>query len=116
MRVAAIAIDATEWAVLERLMNEGVTPRLAELGSGWRLRLLEEGVEVGGGVFPVASADPHQGMTWWNAMAEAERGYWLGVADSARPADAYHAFLLAEAHADAEGEAYAWLDSRLPEE
>lgn len=31
MRVAAIAIDATEWAVLDRLMDEGVTPRLAEL-------------------------------------------------------------------------------------
>lgn len=89
-----------------------ITPRPAELGGGWRLRLLENGEEVGGGVFPVAPADPHQGMAWWNAMAEAERGHWLGVAGSARPADAYDAFLLAEAHADAEGEAYAWLDSR----
>lgn len=45
-------------------------------------------------------------------MTEAERGHWLKVADSARPADAYHAFLLAEAYADAESEAYAWLDLR----
>jgi len=49
-------------------------------------------------------------------MAAVERGHWLKIAGSARPADAYHAFLLAEAYADAEGEAYAWLDSRNPEE
>jgi len=29
-----------------------ITQRPAELGGGWRLRLLEDGVEVGGGVFP----------------------------------------------------------------
>jgi hypothetical protein len=29
-----------------------IDPRLADLGGGWRLRLLEDGVEVGGGVFP----------------------------------------------------------------
>jgi len=29
-----------------------ILPRLAELGGGWRLRLLERGQEVGGGVFP----------------------------------------------------------------
>lgn len=89
-----------------------ITPRPAELGGGWRLRLLEDGEEVGGGVFPVAPADPHQGMAWWNAMTEAERGHWLRVADSARPADASHAFLLAEAYDDAENAAYTWLDSR----
>lgn len=31
MRVAAIAIDATEWAVADRLMADGLLPRLAEL-------------------------------------------------------------------------------------
>lgn len=91
-----------------------ITPRPAELGGGWRLRLLQNGEEMGGGVFPTEQekADPQKGMTWWNAMTETERGHWLKVADSTRPADAYHAFLLAEAYADAEGEAYAWLDSR----
>lgn len=89
-----------------------ITPRPPELGGGWRLRLLEDGGEVGGGVFPVAEADPQQGMAWWNAIASTERGHWLKVADSERPSDAYQAFLLAEAYADAEGEAYAWLDSR----
>lgn len=95
-----------------------ITPRPTELGGGWRLRLLEGDEEVGGGVFPIEQekADPHQGITWWNAMAAVERGHWLKIAGSARPADAYHAFLLAEAYADAEGEAYAWLDSRNPEE
>lgn len=29
-----------------------INPRPVELGGGWRLRLLESGVEVGGGVFP----------------------------------------------------------------
>ena len=29
-----------------------VIPRSEDLGGGWRLRLLEDGEEVGGGVFP----------------------------------------------------------------
>lgn len=31
-----------------------IDPRPAELGGGWRLRLLESGEEVGGGVFPLS--------------------------------------------------------------
>jgi hypothetical protein len=60
-----------------------ITPRSAELGGGWRLQLLEDGVEVGGGVFPPV-----------------ETG-------SQNPKDAIQA-----AFDDAEAEAYAWLDSR----
>jgi hypothetical protein len=30
-----------------------ILPRPAEMGGGWRLRLLEKGQEVGGGVFPL---------------------------------------------------------------
>lgn len=89
-----------------------ITPRSVELGGGWRLRLLEDDEEVGGGVFLVEPADPRQGMAWWNAMTEDDRSYWLHMTDSARPADAYDVFLLAEAHSDAQSEAYAWLDSR----
>jgi hypothetical protein len=59
-----------------------ITPRLVELGGGWRLRLLEDSVEVGGGVFP-----PVEGI------------------DDAEEA-------LQAAFDDAEGEAYDWLDSR----
>ena len=35
-----------------------IRPRPAELGGGWRLRILENGEEVGGGVFPSAPDDP----------------------------------------------------------
>ena len=30
-----------------------INPRPTELGGGWRLRLFEDGEEVGGGVFPL---------------------------------------------------------------
>ena len=60
-----------------------ITPRPVELGGGWRLRLLEDGVEVGGGVFPP------------------EGGSETTVKDA-----------LQAAYEDAESEAYAWLDSR----
>jgi hypothetical protein len=33
-----------------------ITPP-AELGGGWRLRLLEDGQEAGGGVFPIGDSD-----------------------------------------------------------
>ena len=59
-----------------------ITPRLVELGGGWRLRLLEDGQEVGGGVFPP-------------------------VEDIEDATEALQA-----AHDDAEAEAYEWLDTR----
>lgn len=51
-------------------------------------------------------------MDWWNGCSEQERAHWLTMAVSARPADAYQAFMLAEAYADAESTAYEWFDSR----
>lgn len=92
-----------------------ITPRPAELGGGWRLQLLENDEEAGGGVFPIQD-DPQAGMTWWNECSERERAHWLMMAASARPTDAYHAFLLAETYADAEATAYEWLDSKGSEE
>jgi len=59
-----------------------ITPRPDQLGGGWRLRLLEDGQEVGGGVFP-----PVEGIE-----------------------DAKEA--LQAAFEDAEVEAYTWLDTR----
>ena len=88
-----------------------IATRPVELGGGWQLRLLEDGVEVGGGVFPVVM-DPHRGMTWWNAMTEEKRSHWIKAANSARPADAYQTFLAANAYLDANNEAYAWLASK----
>lgn len=89
-----------------------VIPRPMELGGGWRLRMLENGEEVGGGVFPIFLDDPQAGVAWWNDCSEQERGHWLTVAKSAVPADAWAAYQLAEAHAAAEETAYDWLDSR----
>ena len=89
-----------------------ITPRPAELGGGWKLTLLQDGQEAGGGVFPISQEAPQAGMDWWNGLAEEQRAHWLMMAASARPADAYHAFLLAETYADAEATAYEWLDSR----
>jgi len=59
-----------------------ITPRPVELG-GWQLRLLEDGVEVGGGVFPLE-----------------------GVSETPKETALQAAF------DDAEAEAYAWLDAR----
>lgn len=60
-----------------------ILPRPVELGGGWRLRLLEGDVEVGGGVFP-----PSHDLTGNESDA------------------------LKLAYFDAEDEAYAWLNSR----
>ena len=95
-----------------------ITARPAELGGGWKLRLLEGDEEAGGGVFPIEQdkADPQKGMDWWNGLQETERAWWLeraverGAVGTA--AEAYTSYLLAEAYADAEGTAYDWLDSR----
>lgn len=90
-----------------------VLPRAAELGGGWRLRLLEDDIEVGGGVFPLPWADePQQGITWWNDMTEEFRAHWLAVAGSAVPADAWRAYLTEEAQGDAVEEGEAWLSTR----
>lgn len=91
-----------------------ILPRAAALGDGWRLRLLEDGDEVGGGVFPIpiVAADPEEGMAWWNGLVEPERARWLHVAGSAVPGDAWLAYLRDEAYGDALGEAEDWLSSR----
>lgn len=89
-----------------------ITPRPVELGGGWKLRLLDGDEEMGGGVFAVIADDPQSCNTWWNECSEQERAHWLMIAASARPADAYHAYQLAEVYADAESTAYEWLDSR----
>lgn len=87
-----------------------VSPRAPEVGGGWRLQLFEDGVEVGGGVFPLPWADePQQGVAWWNEMTEEFRAHWLSTAKSAVPADAWRAYLTHEALGDALEEAENWL-------
>ncbi|MFA0924668.1 hypothetical protein [Xanthomonas fragariae] len=97
-----------------------IDPRPAELGGGWRLRLLIDGQEEGGGAFPAdAHADPAAGMAWWNGLDEGARRDWMKQAgDTGRAVDAYAVYLAREAHDDATAEAEAWLvsvEQRPPE-
>lgn len=75
-----------------------IKPRPSDLGGGWRLALLEDDEEAGGGVFPLSEESPHVGIAWWNELPVEERAFWLVKAASAVPADARHAFLLAAAY------------------
>ncbi|WP_247394670.1 hypothetical protein [Ralstonia pseudosolanacearum] len=87
-----------------------IDPRPAELGGGWRLKLFEGDQEVGGGVFPAdANADPHAGIAWFNGLPESERARWLADAGSARPVDAWAAYLREEAYQEAHSAAEAWM-------
>jgi len=85
-----------------------IVPRPVDLGGGWKLTLLEDGEEAGGGVFPVPEENPETDMTWWNSISEEQRAHWLVMAASAIPADARHAYLLAEAYEDAQQEGQNW--------
>lgn len=89
-----------------------IKPRPVELGAGWKLTLLEDGLEVGGGVFPVATEDPPTSNEWWSELSVEERSHWLTMSASPSPASARHAYLLAEAYNDAQDEADAWMDGR----
>lgn len=88
-----------------------ITPRPESLSGGWKLTLLEDGEEAGGGVFPIPEEAPQVGIQWWNSIPEPERAYWLVRAASAMPAAARHAFLLAEAYEDAQQEGQSWAAS-----
>jgi hypothetical protein len=54
-----------------------IDPRPANLGGGWRLRLLEDGEEVGGGVFPLDEYNPKDAIKAAYEDAEAEAQVWL---------------------------------------
>lgn len=88
-----------------------ITPRPSDLG-GWKLTLLEDAEEVGAGVFPIAAEDPHQGIQWFNDLPVEERAFWLVKAASAVPADARHAYLLAEAYDAALNEGEDWMSEK----
>ena len=90
-----------------------IDPRPTELGGGWRLRLFEDGQEAGGGAFPAdRNADPQRGMAWFNALTEVERARWLATGKSARPVDAWGAYLSQEAFKEAQEEGENWVASR----
>lgn len=91
--------------------DHAIVPREAELGGGWRLHLLKDGVEVGGGVFLVQQ-DEAAGAAWWNALSDEDRALWLGRATPKTATGAYLAYLNDQAWHDAAQEAGDWLDSR----
>lgn len=62
-----------------------INPRSVDVGGGWRLRLLENGEEVGGGVFPPVD----------------------GIEDADEALQA--------AYDEAHAEALDWMDSRSPD-
>ena len=80
---------------------------------GWCLRLLAQGLEVGGGIFPLAPEDPQIGATWWNDLTPDMRGHWLRMADQFPAADARRAYRLSQLYDEAETTAYEWLDTRI---
>ena len=85
-----------------------ISARAIALGGGWKLTLFENGQEVGGGIFPVPEESPEAGIEWWNSLEGKERGYWMLRAESAKPADVYHAYLLGKAYTEAMKQGESW--------
>lgn len=102
--------DQDTYPVPAGLLGRGyaIAPRPADLGGGWKLTLLEDGEEAGGGVFPIFDEAPQIGMNWWNALTEQERAHWLAEANSATPDAARYAYRLAETYTDAQNEGEDW--------
>jgi hypothetical protein len=101
-----IGEDTSAWYDYE------IVPLSAESGFvGWRLRLLRNGVAVGGSVFPVIVEDGAF-LPWWRSHTEDERTQWLMRTATGSGAEAYLIHLLDEAWRDATQTAGEWLDSR----
>jgi hypothetical protein len=88
--------------------------RELELGGGYRLRLLQDGKEGDGGVFP-AHLDVAAALTWWDMQDQDQKTYWMTKAHSADPINAHYAHLLAEAWLDATETAGESMESRPKE-
>lgn len=88
-----------------------IVPRAADLGGGWRLYLIDNGVDVGGGVFPVA-ADATAAHAWWDALDREQRQHWTAKAVSTDPVKIHLTSRLEDAWFDATDAAGEWLDSR----
>ena len=65
-----------------------IVPRPDRLGGGVRLRLLEDGAEVGGGVFPAGDSEAAHDIAWCDAECEGEA--WV----ESRPNDGSSAHML----------------------
>lgn len=85
-----------------------IRPHPDESGGGWKLILLEDGLEAGDKIFQIPQEDPHDVIVWWNGLTGKRRTHWLMMAASAIPSAARHAYLLAQAYNDALEEAESW--------
>lgn len=60
------------------LLNYRIDPRPTELGGGWKLLLIEDEIEVGGGVFqPVGDQEDAEQIAYDAALTEAS--LWLAT-------------------------------------
>lgn len=68
---------------METIYDYRIDPRPAELGGSWRLRLFEDGEEVGGAVFPpvesLENAELAENGAYDDAISEAS--VWLATRD-----------------------------------
>ncbi|WP_455289718.1 hypothetical protein [Cupriavidus necator] len=85
-----------------------IHPRPAELDRGWRLRPLEDDLEVGAD----RDANPRRGLAWFNALSETERAHWLAMARNARPVDARGTYLSQKVLLAAQEESRIWMTAR----
>lgn len=88
-----------------------IIPRAAELGGGWRLYLIADGIEVGGGVFP-ATPDASAAQAWWETLDREQRLHWTRKGLSDCSGNAYLAYLREDAWHDATQAAGEWLDGQ----
>jgi hypothetical protein len=92
-----------------------ITPLTSGPGiAGWKLRLLQDGVEVGGDVVAVV-IEAESFLPWWKSHTEEERTRWLMRTATSLAVEAYLIHLLDEAWHRATRMAGEWLDSRPQE-
>jgi hypothetical protein len=92
------------------IFGYGIVPLPATPCSGWCLRLYEHRKAVAERHFPVAPGSAAQSLDWWHTLTDAERTEYM--ASCTDIPDAYRAYLVDVAYAEAETVACAWVDAR----
>ncbi|WBS00140.1 hypothetical protein OU994_17610 [Pseudoduganella sp. SL102] len=91
------------------IYSYGIVPLSAAPRSGWCLRLYEHHITVAEQHFPTAPGSLAQSMNWWYTLNDVERTEYTisfnGIVE------AYNAYLVGAAYAEAETVACAWLDA-----
>jgi hypothetical protein len=91
------------------IYSYGIVALPATPRGGWCLRLYEHRATLAEQHFPVAPGSLVQRMDWWHTLSNAERDEYTisfkGIAE------AYNAYLVGVAYAEAETVGCAWLDA-----